>query len=114
MKFVEMANVTVMVSDLDAAIAFYTEILDFELRNRYGNHWADLSAPGLNIGLHPTTKKFETAHNMQLGLHVADIHAAMVKLQESGVACRMNENSQEKLAFFTDPDGNSMYLVQRV
>lgn len=114
MKLVEMANVTVMVSDLDVAISFYTQILDFELQQRFGNHWADLSAPGLNIGLHPTSKKIVTAHNMQLGLHVADLNAAMKKLQDDGVACRFNENSQEKLAFFTDPDGNSLYLVQRM
>jgi predicted enzyme related to lactoylglutathione lyase len=57
-------NATVYVSDIDAAIRFYTESLGLKLANRIGRRWATIEAgpsywttdeigAGLIIGLHP-------------------------------------------------------------
>jgi catechol 2,3-dioxygenase len=58
-------NATVYVSNLDAAVEFYTSALGLKLTNRFGNHWATIDAgpsywtsaeevgAGLTIGLHP-------------------------------------------------------------
>ena len=35
-------NATVYVSNMDAAVQFYTETLGLTLTNRFGNHWATL------------------------------------------------------------------------
>jgi catechol 2,3-dioxygenase-like lactoylglutathione lyase family enzyme len=47
------ANVTVIVSDMDKAIKFYTEILGLKLisRSTTGFDFAVIQAPGLTIGL---------------------------------------------------------------
>lgn len=46
-------NVTVMVTDMDRAVGFYTGVLGLELKVRYGNGYAEvLAGPGLTIALH--------------------------------------------------------------
>jgi len=47
-------NVTVIVSNMDASVRFYTEVLGLKLQYRFGDHWASVEAgKGLTIGLHP-------------------------------------------------------------
>jgi catechol 2,3-dioxygenase-like lactoylglutathione lyase family enzyme len=59
-------NATVYVSNMDAAIQFYTTRLGFALTNRFGNQWATLDvgssywtegSAGLTIGLHPASSQ---------------------------------------------------------
>ena len=61
-------NVTVYVSDMDAAIRFFTNALGLTLTNRFGRQWATIHAgpsywttdevgAGLIIGLHPRSSK---------------------------------------------------------
>lgn len=47
------SNITINVLDLDKSRTFY-ESLGLELLNRWGDHYAQLKAPDLIIGLHPT------------------------------------------------------------
>ncbi len=49
---IQEGNVTVMVSDLERAIRFYTEALGLKLKWRWGDY-AEVEAPGVTIGLHP-------------------------------------------------------------
>lgn len=109
---IQAANITIMVSDMDAAVKFYTEILGLKLKNRYGNHWADIEGPGISIGLHPKSKDIKTGDNLQIGLNVNDLDEAVKALEEKGVQCKVHGDDQVRLAFFTDPDGNTLYLVQ--
>ena len=62
-------NATVYVSNLDAAIQFYTERLGLKLTNRVGQQWATVQTgpsywttdevlAGLTIGLHPHSPKY--------------------------------------------------------
>jgi hypothetical protein len=47
-------NASVYISDMDRAVAFYTEALGLPLRTRIGGEWAEIDAgDGLVIGLHP-------------------------------------------------------------
>src|SRR5262249_24344355 len=47
---------TIFVSDMDAAVRFYTETLGLKLLARYGDHWASVDGGnGLTIGLHPAS-----------------------------------------------------------
>ena len=41
-------NATVYVSNMDAAVRFYTEDLGLKLTNRFGDHWATIEA-GPNV-----------------------------------------------------------------
>ena len=109
---IQSCNVTVMVNSLDASIKFYTETLGFSLKNRYGEHWADIEGPGISIGLHPNNKEIKVGDNLQIGLKVPDVMKAISELEKKGVAFNINNADKVKLAAFKDPDGNTLYLVQ--
>ena len=104
--------VTIMVTDMDPASAFYTDALGFTLKNRYGGHWADIEAPGLSIGLHPASREMIRGENLQIGLSVPDLAKAMAELQEKGIQFSPVQDDNVRLSYFRDPDGNSLYLVQ--
>ncbi len=109
------ANVTVMVSDLDRAVQFYTDVLGLTLKQRAGDGWAEIEAPGLIIGLHPATAHGSQpgqAGSLSIGLGVADLDAAMSALKAKGVqfAPHISEDGPVRLAFFGDPDHNPLYL----
>ena len=55
-----------------------------------------------------------SASNIHIGLFVADVDEARRALEEKGVVFLGEpvEAHIAKLAFFSDPDGNSLYLCQ--
>ncbi len=106
------ANITVMVADLDRSINFYTNVLGMKLKNRFGDHWADIEAPGLSIGLHPTKQRISPSNNLQIGLRVENLEESMALLKESGLQFSQGDDQNVRLAGFKDPDGNSLFLVQ--
>ena len=46
-------NATIYVTDVDRAVAFYTQTLGLRLVYQAGEHWASIGAGGFEIGLHP-------------------------------------------------------------
>jgi catechol 2,3-dioxygenase-like lactoylglutathione lyase family enzyme len=91
-------NATVYVSDMDAAVRFYSETLALTLTNRFGNHWATLeSGPaywsehgaGLTIGLHPASPSRPapgTAGGVGYGLETYEpAERVLSRLQGKGV-----------------------------
>jgi catechol 2,3-dioxygenase-like lactoylglutathione lyase family enzyme len=106
------ANVTIMVSDLDRSVDFYVTTLGMTLKSRYGPHWADIEGPGIAIGLHPTDKPVSRGDNMQIALRVADLEQAMQAYSTKGIDFTPHQDEKVKIAHFTDPDGNILYLVQ--
>src|SRR5829696_1953284 len=83
-------NVTVFVSDMDASVDFYTNVLGMKLTNRFANHWATVDAgKGLVIGLHPASPKFPAPGvrgGMMIGLEIDEpIDAVVERLQRRGV-----------------------------
>lgn len=116
-------NATVMVSDMDRAVHFYTEVLGLKLTNRFGDHWATVEAgKGLTIGLHPASPKYPapgTKGGMMLGMEIDEpIEQAVTRLTGKGVRMSGPIVRDEPGAFvsFEDPDGNPIYLweVNRV
>jgi hypothetical protein len=64
------SNVTIMVRDMDRSISFYQSI-GFTLKNRWGSHYAQISAPGITIGLHPTSgNNSQGTSNISVGFTV--------------------------------------------
>ena len=108
-------NVTVMVSDVERAIRFYTETLGLPLKARYGDEWAEVSAPGVTIGLHPRRGKApKPGGGLSIGFQVNDLNSAMAELKRKGVrfAPRVSEEGPFRIAFFDDPDANPLYVVE--
>ena len=120
-------NATVYVSDIDAAIHFYTESLGLKLTNRFGRQWATVQAgpsywttdevgAGLVIGLHPRSPRHPapgTRGGVGFGFETYEpIEGAMASLVQrkvriTGEVIRFEGGNSVS---FEDPDGTSTYL----
>jgi predicted enzyme related to lactoylglutathione lyase len=111
-------NVTVYVSDMDRAVRFYSETLGLKLAYRFGNDWASIEAGrGLTIGLHPASAQSPAGKkgSMSIGLELSGpIHEAVKTLEAKGVQFHgpIHEDKAGAFAWFSDPDGNPIYLAQ--
>jgi catechol 2,3-dioxygenase-like lactoylglutathione lyase family enzyme len=116
---------TIFVRDIDKAVAFYTQTLGFRVLYQAGPHFAMIDAGnGLQIGLHPPGKNAAapgTRGSIQVGLTVTrPIADAVRELESRGVRFDTRpgngravvDDGAVKLAFFTDPDGNDLYLCE--
>jgi catechol 2,3-dioxygenase-like lactoylglutathione lyase family enzyme len=108
---------TVMVSDFDRAVRFYTETLGLTLKMRAGDGWAEIEAPGVQIGLHaagPHGPQPGGASGMSLGLMVDDLDEAAATLRARGVeVAPPTQGEGARFAFFKDPDQTPLYLFER-
>jgi catechol 2,3-dioxygenase-like lactoylglutathione lyase family enzyme len=111
-------NVTVLVSNMDRAVRFYTEMLGLKLAYRFGDHWAAVEVGrGLTIGLHPASGESPAGKkgSMSIGLELTgSIHEAVAELQAKGVQFHgpIREGKSGSFAYFDDPDGNTLYLTE--
>ena len=109
-------NATVFVSNMDAAIRFYTDTLGLKLTNRFGDSWATVQAgAGLTIGLHPASPKYPapgTKGSMILGLEIDEPIAGVIsRLSEKGVQFGpVVRDAPGAFVGFEDPDGNGICL----
>ena len=110
-------NATIFVSNMDAAVDFYTRILGLRLSNRFGDNWATVEAgKGLTIGLHPASPKYPapgTKGAMMLGLEIDEPIAGMVaRLGGKGVRIKGSivQDDPGNFVHLEDPDGNEIYL----
>jgi catechol 2,3-dioxygenase len=107
----------VYVSEMDAAVRFYTEVLGLTLTNRYGDKWATVEAGStLVIGLHPQSAKSPapgTKGSVMLGLAIDEpIERVTSRLVERGVklAGDVVRSGPDKFVEIEDLDGNAIYL----
>ena len=111
-------NVTVYVSNMDAAVRFYSDVLGLRLAQRFGDHWASVEAEkGLTIGLHPDSGKGRAGRKggMEIGLELqGSIRDAVRVLEAKGVNFQgpIREDEAGSFAFLEDPDGNAIYLAE--
>lgn len=118
---IEGGTPTIYVSDMDRAVEFYTAVLGLRLESRYGNEWASVDAgKGMTIGLHPAAERMGapgTLGSINIGFNVTESLDEVVRTLESrGVTfdgpISGDANGSIRLAFFGDPDGNSLYLCE--
>lgn len=109
---------TIFVSNMEAAVRFYTEALGLKLLERYGDHWASIDCgQGLTIGLHPASAQNPASRvgSMTIGfLSSEPIRDTVTKLKARGVVFRGDvvDDTQLLVANFQDPDGNPFYLAE--
>ena len=112
MENLKKGRVNVMVSDMDRAVRFYTETLGLKLINRYGDHYAEIQAPELLIGLHLTSEKITVGNNISIGFGIFDFNATVEILSSKGIEFRIEDDGWVRLAFFTDHDNNELFLAE--
>jgi predicted enzyme related to lactoylglutathione lyase len=106
----------VYVSDMDAAIGFYTRTLGLTLTNRFGNNFATAEAGRLVLGIHPKTPRTPSPGergSVTLGLMVDEpIERVVSQLASRGVriAGSIVRSEPGNFVDFEDPDGNAIYL----
>ena len=113
MKNLQSCRINVMISNMDKAIEFYQGKLGLELVNRYGNHYAEIQAPDLLIGLHPISKNLVIGNNISIGFGVVSFDATIKELESKGIQFKLEQDGWIRLAHFTDPDKNQLFLAER-
>jgi catechol 2,3-dioxygenase-like lactoylglutathione lyase family enzyme len=111
--FIKDSNLTLMIKDMEASIVFYTA-LGFTLKNRLGNHYAQLTSPGLILGLHPydTDKTTINSGNASIGFTTDDIDKAREHLENLNIPLQIRIEEGGHFLHFADPDGTSLYFIQ--
>src|SRR5690349_2123449 len=111
MYTIKTSNVTIMVEDMDRSVDFYKNI-GLELKQRWNNHYAQVAAPGVVIGLHPAKEAANTSTAISIGFGVDSLDEVKNRLQELGVAYETAEAKEGKYAHFKDPDGTLLYFME--
>lgn len=112
-------GISLRVRDMNAALAFYTQVLGLPLGLAVQGY-AQVDACGLVIELYdgglqgggPADGQAAPAA-VSIGLRVDDLEQAVQCLAMAGVACRLEEDARERRAHFHDPDGTPLCLVER-
>ncbi len=115
-KIKGLAHIGIRVSDMDASIRFYTEVLGFELTHRQMLGTTELAFLGIGTCLieliHPADYKAREAGQIDhIALEVEDIEMLVCRLIEKRVPFLSNINNAPALLggvkniFFTGPDG---------
>ena len=106
-------NVTIMVKDMNTSVSFY-EALGFITKNRWGDHYAQLTAPGVIIGLHPTNDQNikQDSGNVSIGFTMDDLKEARSILEKLGVEAKAREEEGGQFLHFHDPDGTALYFIK--
>jgi catechol 2,3-dioxygenase-like lactoylglutathione lyase family enzyme len=121
---IRLDHVGIMVSDIDAVVAWYTEHLGLIVRDRWaddaiGMKWAHLAAGGLTIEL-VQRPGLDGAHDSAPGYHhlalaVDDASSAADALQAAGATVVMPPSYFDRhdmdWAFVTDPFGNTIEVI---
>jgi predicted enzyme related to lactoylglutathione lyase len=110
------------VADQDAALAFYTEKLGWEVRSdvRFGEgdamRWLEVAPPGSTARLAVNPPMQGQPGGGAIGVETADVHAEHERLAATDGVTITNpprEMPGVPLMFsIADPDGNSIWIVQ--
>ncbi len=112
-------NATVFVSDMNRAVAFYTQTLGLRLNKRFGDDWAEVGIEGeITIGLHPSGPKSPKPGSrgaISIGFLVSEpLDSVVTRLMAEGARFSgpIVDDDAVRLAHFSDPDGNELYLCE--
>lgn len=104
------STITLMVNDMDKAINFYVEGLGLKLLGRYGNHYSQVEASGMVIGLHPSDHKTNPTESISIGFGVDNLSTAKTRLAELSIQYNERKEKGGNFIHFRDPQGYHLYF----
>lgn len=106
-------NLTINVKDLGDSVRFY-ETIDFQLKQRWGDHYAQLTAPGIEVGLHPSDVTIGSGNRegISIGLTTQSFEQTKKELTELGVSVIERSEKGGDFLHFKDPDGTALYFIR--
>lgn len=109
---INSSNVTIMVTDMDKAVSFY-ESIGLSIKQRWGNHYAMLTANGITIGLHPTEVENPNSGTVSIGFMIDKIDEAKTLLEGQHITYTLEDDGKSgTYTHFKDPFGTVLYFVQ--
>jgi predicted enzyme related to lactoylglutathione lyase len=107
----KIGNVMVAVPDLDAACAFYGDVMGLTLKFRDGDRFAAFDGGGVTLAL-VSGEEDVTSGETAPGFKVADVAGAVDELVAAGasVVVATTEGPHEIRAVVRDPAGNALVL----
>jgi catechol 2,3-dioxygenase-like lactoylglutathione lyase family enzyme len=118
--FGDVRTVGVAVADQEAALAFYTGTLGFELRMDAplgeGLRWIEVAPPGaaVSIALTPSDEQAPAGRDTGVRFTTTDADADHAHLRAHGVDADdvLRWDGVPPMFGFRDPDGNTLYVVE--
>ena len=97
---------------MDKSISFYRSI-GFNLKNRWGDHYAQMTAPGITIGIHPGGESnVRGSGNTPIGLTVDNFEEAQSFLNSLSLNSQSRKEEGGQFLHFSDPDGTMLYFIK--
>lgn len=118
----DFSLVTIYIRDMDVSIRFYHELLGMEVRTRHaigaGGEMAILGKEGCpNLELLCIADRTDYAYaGFSIGFSVANLEETMLQLEKQGFPMLRGPISPAphiRLAFFRDPDGVEIELIEK-
>jgi catechol 2,3-dioxygenase-like lactoylglutathione lyase family enzyme len=109
---IKNSNITINVKDMEKSISFY-ESIGFTLKQRWSNYYAQLTAPGLVIGLHPSLESNSQRNSayVSLGFTTEDFEDTRNELKLLGIEVVERKEEGGDFIHFKDPDGTPLYFI---
>lgn len=108
---IKNSNVTVNVKDLGKSVSFY-ESVGLTVKGRWGNYYAQVTAPGLTIGLHPSQHLPGNSGNTSIGFTTDDLDDARKMLENLSIETSYAKEEGGEFLLFKDPDGTALYFLK--
>jgi catechol 2,3-dioxygenase-like lactoylglutathione lyase family enzyme len=108
---IKESNVTIMIADMDTSVNFYQQ-LGFTLKNRWENHYAQISTGDMIIGLHPADRRVIATPQVSIGFVIDDIKEAKQLLEKNDISYEFYDDEAGSYTNFNDPDGTQLYFTQ--
>ena len=107
------SNITIMVEDMNASISFYQSI-GLTVKQRWADYYAQLTAPGITIGLHPAgdSNYVNGSSNISIGFTTENFEATATALQQMHIDFTSRNEEGPQFLHFTDPNGTALYFIK--
>ncbi len=103
------------VQNLDRAVDFYTNALGMPLKVRHGNHWAEVNAGTISIGLHPLEEgeivNTEGGGTVSFAVHDLDSLVKRLKEQDATIG-EIRNPPRGRFVMGKDSEGNSLHFIE--